>query len=231
MDRIEPDTSGIEFLAGSVSVAIRSHASRIIRISFGGRLPGDPSSYLQAPAPCPVPVVDASMLPDAMAFGELTVEITRDPRCIVFCGRDGHPQLRIAIDELTLSPRVRVRLELVGEQHLYGLGEGGHPFDRLGVTRRFWNFQSNRGQGADIAIPLLLSQSGYAVFFDNAARGMIEPGDTDGGLKFDYSAEPGPFDMYLIGGSDLRQVLGDVADLLGHATMPPRWALGYMQSS
>jgi alpha-glucosidase (family GH31 glycosyl hydrolase) len=37
--------------------------------------------------------------------------------------------------------------------------------------------------------------------------------------------------MYLIGGSDLRQVLGDVADLLGHATMPPRWALGYMQSS
>jgi alpha-glucosidase (family GH31 glycosyl hydrolase) len=231
MDRIEPDTCGTEFLAGPVSIGIRSHASRIIRISFGARPPGDPSSYLQAPAPHPVPIVDAGMAPEAMTLGQLTVGITQNPRRIVFCNRDGQPRLRIAIDEVALSPLVRLHLELVGEQHLYGLGEGGHPFDRLGVTRRFWNFQSNRGQGADIAIPLLLSQSGYAVFFDNAARGMIEPGDTDGGLKFDYSAEPGPFDVYFIGGADLRQVLSDVADLLGHATMPPRWALGYMQSS
>ena len=72
-----------------------------------------------------------------------------------------------ALNGAALSPQVRLRLEVVGEQHFYGLGQGGQPFDRLGTTRRLWNCHVNHGPGADIAIPLLLSSTGYGLFFDN----------------------------------------------------------------
>ena len=126
---------------------------------------------------------------------------------------------------------MQLRFEIVGEQHFYGLGEGGQQFDRLGATRRLWNYQASRAQGADMAIPLLVSQAGYAIFFDNAAAGSIEPGDIADGTCVEYRSEPGALDLYVIGGANLRAVMGGVADLLGHATMPPRWALGYLQSS
>jgi alpha-glucosidase (family GH31 glycosyl hydrolase) len=150
---------------------------------------------------------------------------------LTFHDSTGRPLIRLALDAVQLQPRTRLRFEIIGEQHFYGLGEGGQQFDRLGATRRLWNFQANRGQGADIAIPLLLSQAGYALFIDNSAAATLEPADVYDGTWIDYISEAGPLDIYLIAGRDLRQVLGGVADLLGHASMPPRWALGYMQSS
>src|SRR4029453_11961873 len=35
--------------------------------------------------------------------------------------------------------RVRASLSFSGEQHFYGLGQGGGPLDRLGVPRQLWN--------------------------------------------------------------------------------------------
>ncbi len=150
---------------------------------------------------------------------------------LVFRDPAGRVLLHLVHDTLALSPAVNMRLLLQGEQHLYGMGEGGQQFDRLGVARRLWNFQANRGQGADMAVPLILSQIGYGLFIDNTARGRIEHGDSnEGGTILDYTAEAGPFDLYFIAGT-MRSVLGDVASLLGRATMPPRWALGYLQST
>ncbi len=70
----------------------------------------------------------------------------------------------------------RLRIGIVGEQHFYGLGESGQQFDRLGATRRLWNSQANHGAGADIAIPLLVSNAGYALFFDNSSEGADHAG-------------------------------------------------------
>jgi alpha-glucosidase (family GH31 glycosyl hydrolase) len=162
----------------------------------------------------------------------LNLQMSADPAALTLGDGAGNAWLKLALGEASVAPRARLRLGLVGEQHLYGLGEGGQQFDRLGGVRRLWNFQANRGRGADIAIPLLLSNAGYGLFIDNAGRGLIEPADAEDGVWFEYGAESaGGFDLYLLGGEGLRRVLGDVADLLGHATMPPRWALGYQQSS
>ena len=77
----------------------------------------------------------------------------------------------------------------------------------------------------------MLSNAGYGVFFDSAAMATLEPGDAPDGAWLEYRSSSRPLDLYFIGGDGLRQVLGDVAMLLGRATMPPRWALGYTQSS
>ena len=127
----------------------------------------------------------------------------------------------------------RLRLPLAGgEQHFYGLGESGQQFDRLGAARRLWNSQGNHGTGADIAIPLLVSSAGYALFFDNSSRAWITAGDSVGpNAAIEYHAEAGGVDLYVITGRDLRQVMGRATMLLGRAPLPPRWTLGFMQSS
>ncbi|MBI3514154.1 MAG: glycoside hydrolase family 31 protein [Proteobacteria bacterium] len=206
--------------------------TRIVRVRLGGEAPGV-ASYLPPHAWSDVPHEMREGPPKTIGTDSLSVSVSDDS--IAFADRQGNVSLQLALDQTRVQPRLLVRLQTIGEQHFYGLGEGGPQFDRLGAVRRFWNFQVNRGQGADMAVPLLLSTAGYGVFFDSAAAATLEPGDAPDGAWLEYRSDPGsdtaPLDLYVIRGDGLRQVLGDVATLLGPATMPPRWALGYMQSS
>jgi alpha-glucosidase (family GH31 glycosyl hydrolase) len=202
--------------------------TRIVRVRMGGELPGA-VSYLPPHTWPDVPHETRVGASTTIDTGELSMSITQT--ALIFADRQGITRLILTLDQTQLEPRLLIRLQIAGEQHFYGLGEGGSQFDRLGTVRRFWNFQANRGQGADIAMPLLLSNAGYGVFFDSAAMASLEPGDAPDGAWLEYQSGDRQLDLYFIGGDSLRQVLGDVAMLLGRATMPPRWALGYMQSS
>jgi alpha-glucosidase len=209
-------------------VSVTICTPRIVCVRLGSETPGV-SSYLPARTWPTVAYASHPGPPTHVDTGELTLSMTQDD--VVFGDRNGIARLRLVIDQTRLLPRLLVRLQIVGEQHFYGLGEGGPQFDRLGSVRRLWNFQVNRGQGADIAIPLLLSHVGYGVFFDSSAAATVEPGDAADDAWIEYRSEAGPLDLYFIGGTGLREVLGEVATLLGRATMPPRRSLGYMQSS
>ena len=198
-----------------IPVDVTPCTARIARVRLGGTEQGA-ASYL---APRDWPEV-----PDT---GEMSVSVGQER--LTFA-RGGAARLVLALDRSRLQPHLLLRMQLVGEQHLYGLGEGGAQFDRLGAVRRFWNYQVNRGQGADVAVPLLVSHAGLGVFFDSAAAATLAPGDGEG-TWLEYTSEAEALDLYVIVGEDPRQVLGDAATLLGPAAMPPRWALGYMQST
>jgi alpha-glucosidase len=228
MEHVENDGDIIVHAPGSLPVGLSVCADGIIRVRIGLRHPYSPSSYLpERERPATRSLHRASVL----EAGDLVARVEADPARLTFCDRSGRKLVRLSLDEIELDPRVRLCLEIVGEQHFYGLGEGGQQFDRLGTTRRLWNYQASRGQGADLAVPLVVSQAGYAIFFDNSAAGSIEPADAPDGMRLGYVGESGPLDVYVIGGANLRAVLDGVAHLLGHAAMPPRWALGYLQSS
>jgi len=213
----------------ALPIRVAACSPRVVRISVGERPPGAASSYLPDP---PSSLRDDDAFPGTLETGAVSLQATADSCMLSFGDAAGSAWLRFALDAVSLQPRARLRWTIVGEQHLYGLGEGGQQFDRLGCVRRLWNFQANRGRGADIAAPLMLSNAGYGLFIDNAARALIEPGDAEDGTWIEYTAEDaGGFDLYLFGGGGLRAVLGDVAALLGRAAMPPRWALGYQQST
>jgi galactose mutarotase-like protein len=138
---------------------------------------------------------------------------------------DGGMQARPATD------RVYASFEFSGEQHFYGLGQGGGRLDRLGTARQLWNSHLGHGPGSDIGIPLLVSSRGYALFFDNPADGSLAVGRSDNGVRIAYAAERGPLAWYFLIGQDLRALLGEIAELLGRAPLPPRWALGFLQST
>ena len=200
------------------------HSPRIARLRLGD---GDAAATSYLPERH-WPGARASDVVAADGFG---LRLAGDPPVLEFSSPAGAVWLRLALASVDTGHGVRLRFELGGDQHFYGLGEGGQQFDRLGATRRLWNSQANHGPGADVAIPLLLSSAGWGLFFDNSSRAQIVLGDSVGGAGIEYVCEAGPLDLYFLGGGDLRAVLGAAADLLGHATMPPRWALGYLQST
>jgi alpha-glucosidase (family GH31 glycosyl hydrolase) len=127
--------------------------------------------------------------------------------------------------------RVRARFTFSGEQHFYGLGQGGGRLDRLGQGRQLWNSHLGHGPGSDIAIPLLVSNRGYALFFDNPSDAVLAVGRSDNGVRIDYTAEASTLTWYFLIGPDLRGLMREVAELLGRAPLPPRWALGFLQST
>jgi alpha-glucosidase (family GH31 glycosyl hydrolase) len=131
----------------------------------------------------------------------------------------------------TRRRRLRASFEFSDEQHFYGLGQGGRQLDRLGIARQLWNTHIGHGPGSDMGIPLLLSHRGYALFFDNTSDAMLSVGRSDGGVRITFTAEAGRLVWYVLVGRDLRGVMLEVAELLGRPPLPPRWALGFLQST
>ena len=187
--------------AGTVPIRVSAVGATTLRVAVGKRdRSSSATSYLESQPAAPTTSVPGIGVQLATA-GMLT-----------FHDGDGRALLRFAIDSAVPRPDMRLRFEVVGEQHFYGLGEGGQQFDRLGTVRRFWNFQANRGQGADIAIPLLVSQAGYAVFFDYSGSAYLETADVYDGTWFEYRAASTPLDFYIIGGTDLRATTAAIND-------------------
>jgi alpha-glucosidase len=176
--------------------------------------------------------------PTLISTASLTLGITTTPFRVFL----GDVQNNLLLDRITFARkaaepdatpcgRVQVRCTPIGEQHFYGLGHGGQQFDRLGGMRQLWNSHVGRGPGSDIAIPLVVSNRGYAIFFNNTYDARLAIGQSDTEVRIIYDAEGGPLDVYLLVADSLRSVLNEVAELLGRPILPPRWLLGYLQST
>ena len=213
--------------ADSLPLWISRRSQKIAKITVGaGKMA---SSYLQ---PETSPPAARRAGPETAIEGEADLlRHVESPPSLEFCDRAGRSKLRLARPAIDLEPKRRLRFEVVGEQHFYGLGQGGQPFDRLGATRRLWNRHVNHGPGGDIAVPLVLSNAGYGLFFDHSGPASFDAGRSNDVTYLDYEYEAATLEFYYLGGADLRETLGLVSTLLGAATMPPRWALGYLQST
>jgi alpha-glucosidase (family GH31 glycosyl hydrolase) len=242
-----PEVLSFSTPLGNVEITVCT--PRIVRVRLIQGAAPDTPSYIE---PRDWPPVDPSVqsgAPVRVETGALTLQITATPLSLSFADATGRPLLQaplaagLAVEtvqrQTTQAPgqdstgrqRISVHFTWSGEQHFYGLGEGGKQFDRLDGARQLWNSHFVHGPGSDIGVPLLLSTAGYGLFFDNPSDARLVVGRSDGGTHLVYQAEDGPLDWYFLAGSDLRGVLAEVVTLLGHALLPPRWALGFLQST
>jgi alpha-glucosidase (family GH31 glycosyl hydrolase) len=193
---------------------------------------GNPSaSYLPSERQQELAVSAENATQTSIKTNKLALRSRSDESGIEFCDCSGRARLALEFAGVSTRPRLQLRFELLDEQHFYGLGHGGQPFDRLGATRRLSNCHVNHGPGADIAIPLLLSSSGFGLFFDQPKLATVNPGRSYDVICLEYECDETALDLYFLGGRTMRETLGSVARLLGNAPMPPRWALGYLQST
>jgi alpha-glucosidase/alpha-D-xyloside xylohydrolase len=144
--------------------------------------------------------------------------------------------LRIAVLESGV-PRQAIRFDpdstnvhFVLDGPVFGLGEGGHPFDRHGTREGVLNGQDApevRTFGARVQIPWVISPTGWGIFIGQPLG------------SFEFTEQEGIFrgveatstrNVFLLLGDGAADVLNEYARLTGFPHMPPRWALGYLQS-
>jgi alpha-glucosidase (family GH31 glycosyl hydrolase) len=234
----ERDGSTVRFGDGAARVAITFCTPRIVRIALGTDEPDPAVSYVGSRDWPGAPVDLHVGEPVSLATLDLRVEVSTAPVRLAFLDAAGASLLREPADGgMAADPpvdgrtRVRARFVFAGEQHFYGLGQGGSQLDRLGVSRPLWNTHLGHGPGSDMGVPLLVSNRGYALFLDNTSDARLTVGRSDNGVRIVYTAAAGPLVWYFLIGRDPRAVMGEVAELLGRAPMPPRWALGFLQST
>jgi alpha-glucosidase (family GH31 glycosyl hydrolase) len=129
----------------------------------------------------------------------------------------------------------RSRTGYQDDVHFYGLGQGGGAqLDRLGTSRLFWNSQVGHGSGVDFGVPLLVASApagAYGLFFDTTAMAHLDTARGSGGLTLRYEADVATFDLYFLAGPRPADVLEAYCELTGFPAMPPKWSLGFLQST
>ena len=156
-------------------------------------------------------------------WGKYTLRINENPlRIAVLDGERERQEIHFDANS------TNIHFKLGGP--IFGLGEGGHPFDRRGTKEIMVNGQGApelRTFGARLPIPWVISPAGWGILV----------GQPQG--SFEFTQQEGVFrgveatstrNVFLLLGDGPAEVLNEYAKLTGFPHMPPRWSLGYMQS-
>lgn len=160
-----------------------------------------------------------------------TVRILPSPLALEF-SRNGQTLQRLVLD----GPGGAVSFRL-GNDPLLGLGGGAQQFDRRGG---FYPMDNGHRPGeyqifgSRVPVPFLISTEGWALLVHRPYRGAFDLRGPEG--KFQPVAQPSedkerslPLDLFLFSGEP-GVLLSEYVSLTGRPVMPPRWALGYIQS-
>jgi alpha-glucosidase (family GH31 glycosyl hydrolase) len=132
-----------------------------------------------------------------------------------------------------VGPLRMVSFAIQPAEHYYGTGERGTGIDRRGQSFESYNTQVGGYEGPlktmNINIPFVASSAGYGLYFENTYPGWFDFGSTSEGV-FTYTADGGELAYFLFAASTVMQQLELYTWLTGRQPLPPRWALGYIQS-
>ncbi len=134
------------------------------------------------------------------------------------------------------GPRVRCWKWMPEDEHYFGLGEKSTPLDKRGRSYVMWN-QDPAGFDASSeplyqSVPFFIALRqgrAYGLFFDNTFRSSFDMGAEDPDM-YSFGADGGEMNYYFFAGPTPRQVVARFTELVGRISLPPRWALGYIQS-
>ncbi len=119
--------------------------------------------------------------------------------------------------------RVTDRFSPTASEALYGLGQHQSGlFNYRGATVELG--QNN----TDVAIPFLVSTTGYALMWNTAALTDV---DNRFPLELKFTSIAGhSIDYYFLYGPEMDTLIHEYRSMTGHAPMLPKWAYGFFQS-
>lgn len=116
----------------------------------------------------------------------------------------------------------RLLFHISEDEHLYGLGQHDDGlYDYRG--QREYLFQTNM----KISIPFLMSSKNYGLLIDTETALVFSEENGEMCFELETVAE---LSYYVITGNCFDEIIASLRALTGTAPIPPRWALGYLQS-
>jgi alpha-glucosidase len=148
------------------------------------------------------------------------------------------------------------RFTLAADEHIYGLGQD--PMARLDhrdQERRMWQEWSGWRRSGNAGIPFMLSSRGYAMLLNSSwpsrfAIGRAEVALPGPGVSQNWAPPPWPWgvrsgethpeqfaillehailDLFILCRPAVDELQAGYIALTGHAPLPPKWALGFIQ--
>jgi alpha-glucosidase len=237
---VAPLPNGVELRDGSLIMRITALRSTVLRIRAGrnGKLPEDASwAVLPGARSASVDVIQDSTASIA-GFHTAALRVTVDRATGLLTLRDTKGMvLRQDAAPLEFEKGgFHLRVTMPAEEHDFGLGDKAGPFDRRHQAFRLWNTDAYAWQESTDplykSIPFYLSYRAgttLGVLIDNSWPSSFDFGKTLDDT-FQYRAEGGEPDMYLLYGPSAKEVLASYAWITGPTPLPPLWALGFQQS-
>ncbi len=159
--------------------------------------------------------------------GDLRLSVKSNPLTVTVRRADG-----TLVQELTFNAAAGTNaISFKTSAPVLGLGEGADQFDRRGVNYPPINGQRYRlGElGARAFSPFLIGTEGWALFLASPAGGIDLRGD-NGALNPRGNVAPGVADVFVTDALEPADAMREYIRLTGAPVMPPKWALGFMQS-
>ncbi len=228
-----PDNARIRFGDTAAELTVGEVSDQTVRIAFSpldehGRGNNSLPSAMLTPFPSQERLKIRELTkPREVRAGNLRLLLKPQPLTITITRRDGSlvQELVFGDNEETSSISFRTAAPVLG------LGEGGDQFDRRG-----YNFPLINGQryklaelGTRIFSPFLIGTEGWAMFF-SAPYGSVDLRGEHGVFRPQRDSEPGSAEIFVIDAREPADAMREFIRLTGAPVMPPKWALGYMQS-
>jgi alpha-glucosidase/alpha-D-xyloside xylohydrolase len=230
----------LRYARQDVELALTAVSDRTVRVTLtpADLKPEDRrlnDSPVLAPRRWPDPVLRVAELsePRVAELKALRVTLTPAPLTVEVSTSAGRIVQRLTFDEHTGEVTFRL-----GSGPVLGLGGGGAQFDRRGSFDPMSNgHRAGEYQifGSRVPIPFLIGTDGWGLFVHRPFRGSFDLRDAEGR----FQPRPGggattdaplPLDLFVMHTDPPPAVLAEYVAITGKPVMPPKWALGYMQS-
>jgi len=165
----------------------------------------------------------------------LTIVCRKDPLRLSFYDADSKLLLGEPVSGgLTkVGEKRAARFSIRQDHHFYGSGVRGKRLDLKSTIFSCYNTQVFGYHSApgtmNLNVPFLCTTNGFALYFENSFPGRFDIGATDPAI-FEYLTGGGELSFFFICGKTAPEQLKKFTWLTGRQPMPPKWALGYIQS-
>lgn len=223
----------------TVEVTILAPDLARVRMIAGTRVPPD-HSYAVAKFDWPsIPVqVSSEVNTRILRTTQMQVRLQLSPFRVSFYDAQGRLLSKDA-DGRGMShdgDRVRCWKSSPEDEQYFGLGEKSTPLDKRGRSYVMWNHDPNTFDASSEplyqSVPFFLALRqgrAYGLFFDNTFRSSFDMAAEVPDL-YSFGAEGGELNYYFFAGPTPKDVVARFTELVGRIPLPPRWALGYIQS-
>ncbi len=164
--------------------------------------------------------------------GDLSLKIQKEPLMISY-SFNNELLLEEDLGFFEKDNSTGVRFKLSENERIYGTGERAVPMNRRGYRLDLFNRPDyNYGLNArhlNYSLPVLLSNRKYLLFVDNPQKGYFDIGEKENDI-LEFGAIGGEMKYFIVAGKTHSQISSSFTQLVGRQSLPPRWALGNLQS-